>query len=271
MDFTLFAVFVTIAALIYAFIARELQYRFGNRKEMDEFQAKSKILTDEMNDAMKRKDNKKMDELMAKQAEHMKQMTGMMLGSFKVMFLVLGVFFVITWGVNQLDPTVKDDITIKLLDDGKGCDLLAGDGLFTACYTPESVRGSWSVFVKATKADGGEFGENGTYFYYALNDSSPYVKGPKASPVGVKAEPMMVPLGGQVTITATANGASEVYATLDNGTRFYVDLPLTIPILEVKRINDTYWWFIFVALIGGLVISYVMGQLKKMKEKKAQA
>jgi hypothetical protein len=266
MDFTLFAVFVTIAALIYAFIARELQYRFGNRKEMEDFQAKAKILTDEMNDAAKRKDSKKIDELMIKQAEHMKQMTGMMLGSFKVMFLVLGVFFVMTWGVSQLDPTIKDDITIKLLDDGKGCDLTANDGNFTVCYTPKSTNGTWSVFVKANKADGGEFGENGTYFYYAVNDSQAYAKGPKAAPVGVSAEPKLVPSGGQVTITAAANGASEVYATLDNGTRFYVDLPIAIPILDVKRINETYWWFIFTALIGGLVISYILGQLRKMKK-----
>jgi len=269
MDFTFFAVLVTIAAIIYAFIARDLQYRFGNRKEMDAFQAKSKVLTEEMNEAGKRKDTKKIEELMGRQAELMKEMTGLMMGSFKVMILVLAVFFFFTWSINQLDPTAKDDIVLKLQDNGTGCDLAKGDGIFTVCYTPNNEKGSWGVYVKALKTDGGTLGENGSYFYYALNDSSPYVKGPKGEAVGIAIEPKLVPEGGQAKIAVTAAGANEVEVMLDNGTRFYMDLPFTIPIIEVKRINEAYWWFIFLALISGLVISFLLGQIKKMKEKKA--
>ncbi|MDD5760239.1 MAG: hypothetical protein PHI06_14295, partial [Desulfobulbaceae bacterium] len=101
---------------------------------------------------------------------------------------------------------------------------------------------------------------------YAINDSTPFAKGPKGEPVSINVEPKIVPEGGTATITVSAKGAKEAYVVMDNGTRFYMDLPIAIPILEIKRINEAYWWFIFVALIGGLAISFVLGQLKKMKK-----
>jgi hypothetical protein len=265
MDFTFYALMVTIAAVIYAGIIRAVQYKLGNQAEMQEFQKKSKELSEKLKEASKNKDNKRMDELMKEQAALLGGMNKMMFGQFKVMFVILGIFFAFTWGVSQFDPTVKDDIKIILLDDGKLCDITAGDGIFTTCYTPAGNEyGSWSVDLKALKSDGSVIGENSTYFYYNAKEGPLYVKTPKGSPLGVSVSQKSVNPGEQVTIYAVApSGTSSVSAHLDAGTRFYVDLPFAIPIIEVKRINETYWWFIFAALISGLVISFVMGKMTK--------
>lgn len=270
MDFAFFALIVTVTAVIYSIIIRTVQYKFGNRKEMEEFQKKSKELNDKMNEARKNKNDKRVEELFKEQATLLGGMNKLMLGQFKVMFIILAIFFAFTWGIAQFDPTVKDDIKLTLLDDGKFCDVSAGDGVFTTCYTlTGNEYGSWSVDAKALKADGGVIGENSSYFYYNAKEGPIYVKMPKGNPLGITLSPYTVNPGQQVTIIASApKETSSVVAVLDSGTRFYVDLPFTIPVIEVKRINETYWWFIFAALISGLVVSFVMG---KMQKKPAEA
>jgi len=265
MDFTLFALIVTLTAVVYSIIIRTVQYKLGNKKDMDEFQKKSKELTAQMNDANKRKDTKRVEELVKEQATLLGGMNKLMIGQFKVMFVILAIFFAFTWGISQFDPTVKDDIKVVLLDDGKLCDLTAGDGIFTVCYAPTGNEyGSWSVDLKAMKADGGVIGENSSYFYYNVKEGPIYVKGPKGTAFGITLSPHTVNPGEQVTIIATApTGTASVVALLDSGTRFYVDLPFAIPVIEVQRINETYWWFIFAALISGLVVSFVMSKMSK--------
>lgn len=265
MDFTLYAAFVTIMAVIYSFAVRELQYRFGNRKETEEFQRKSKELNDQMKEASKRKDQAKIEELMKKQTELLPEMNKIMMGQFKMMIPILIIFFALTWVVSNFDQTIQDDITITLMDNGAGCDALAGDRVFSACYLPESKNyGAWAVEVKSFGQNNASIGENSTYFIYGTGDEEPYFKGPKGEPVSVYLSKQRYAAGEEIAIYAKSGSAASMVAHLDNGTRFYVDLPFTIPIINVKRINEAYWWFIFVSIISGLVISFIMGKIKNI-------
>jgi hypothetical protein len=267
MDFLYFTIAVTIIALVYSFIVRELQYRIGNQKQMEVFQKKSNALAKEMDEASKAKNDKKVDELMKQQGDLMKEMSGLMLGQFKVTGVILVVFFAVTWLVGFIDPTVKDDIHVMLLDNGKECDRIAGDGTFSACLAPTGKEyGAWVVHAEAWAGDS-KIGDNSTYFLYNSDDERHFLKPPTGQPVSVSVSPHRVDEGGQAAIYASSPNAQSMKATIDAGTHFYVDLPFTIPILNVSRINEAYWWFIFVAIISGIVISMVMGQLKKGEKK----
>lgn len=265
MDFTFYAVLVTIAAIVYSFATREIQFKYGNQTQMTEFQKRSKELTDQMNEANKQKDQKKMEEIMKKQAQLMPEMSKLMLGQFKLMIPILLIFFAFTWLVGHFDPTATDDYILQLTDDGKNCDKIADDRIFSVCITPKNENyGVWQLDVKAING-GNIAGENSTYFYYVKEDMT-FSKGPKGEPVELTLSSNKIGKGETVTLTAYSKNAQTVQVTVNNGTHFYVDLPFTIPVVNVSRINEAYWWFIFVALISGLAISFIMGKIRNKKQ-----
>jgi len=263
MDLELYVIIVGVAALIYAFIARNLQFKFGNRTEMQALQKESKKLNEEMKEASKRNDQTKVNEIMKKQTELFPKMSKLMLGQFKIMFVVLIVFFAFTWGVGQFDPTVEDDNIIELNDEGHDCDEIAGDGIYTGCYKLETgSKGMWNVGVQL-HSGGGIVGENYTYFLYEDGNPEFALRTIKGEPISVDIEKEIYSEGEEVKIFATPSKEGKVTAVLDQGTSFFVDLPFTIPLLNVKRITQVYWWFIFVALISGLIISTILNRMKK--------
>ena len=72
-----------------------------------------------------------------------------------------------------------------------------------------------------------------------------------------------------VPITPPRDAAVDrVEATISNGTYFRADLPIAIPILNVKSFYQPYWWFIFISLIANLSIGFVMGRMRKKNVKK---
>ncbi len=50
--------------------------------------------------------------------------------------------------------------------------------------------------------------------------------------------------------------------------QFYVDLPVTIPLINLRRIYDSQSWFIFSAIIIGLFINPVVSLMEKIVPKK---
>ena len=59
-----------------------------------------------------------------------------------------------------------------------------------------------------------------------------------------------------------------VEAPVSNGTYFRADLPIAIPVLNIKSFYQPYWWFIFISLIANLSIGFVLGRIRKKSEKK---
>jgi hypothetical protein len=169
--------------------------------------------------------------------------------------------------VGYLDPSIKDDFVVKLHDDGKTCDLVAGDYVFSGCYNLSNSTnyGKWMVNYKSLK-EGGELGQNWSYILYnSNNDSDTFVEAPKGDILEVRSDKKYYSIGESVKLYATdpSHKATEVDATLNNGTEFYVDLPFTIPIINVKRIHQPYWWFILISLITNLVISTITGRFRR--------
>jgi hypothetical protein len=261
MDFELFTALVGVLAVVYAGTAKFIQNKLVDRSKIKGIQAESKKLNEDMKKAKERNDKATIDKIMKKQMEFLPKMNTMMFAQFKPMIFVLAIFFAFTWMVGQIDPTVSDDITIQLLDDGYDCDDVAEDGVYSGCLEPEN-SGKWIANVKAYR-NGGEIGHNSTFFAYAQEIDDSYLENAVGEPLVVNTDKKNYVSGETVKIYASANDVSMVEAKFDNATAFRVDLPLTIPILNVSRIYQPYWWFILISLISNLSIGFVLGKLQK--------
>jgi hypothetical protein len=267
MAFEEFVALVGFLAVVYAVLVKFVQSKLIDRKEMEDIQAESRRLGEEFDKAKKANNKKKMDEIMERQMEFLPKMNSMMFKQFRPMIVILVIFFAFTWALAYVDPTVKDDIFLNLSDNGKGCDLVSGDGNFTACYVLNNTNyGKWTVLVKAMDGTS-EQGRNSIFFLYGSNVSDNYSDGPKGQAVEVSTDKRYYSPGDTVRVYASTQAAvTSMEAELDNGTSFRVDLPFTIPIINVQRIQQPYWWFIFISLITNLALSFGMGQIDRMRK-----
>jgi len=270
MVFESYIALVTVVSLIYVAIAKFLQDRMTDKKAMADMQAESKRLNKEFDEAKKRNDKTKMDKVMQEQMDFLPKMNKVMFSQFKPMFVILGLFLIITWAVMQLDPSTKDDIRINMSDDGKGCDLKAGDGIFSACFLlpGNATLGKWQFTGIAYNKDGGEIGRNSTFFVVGpgpVHDN--YTDAMKGELVSASTGKSEYNPGEIVKLYASDPNAAGAVADLDNGTVFYVDLPFTIPLVftNVQRIYQAYWWFIFISLIANIGFAIAMTIINRTK------
>jgi hypothetical protein len=267
MAFETFIALVAFLALAYAGASRYLQNKLVDKSEMEAIQAESKRLSADMKKAQEQKDEARVQELMKAQMDFLPKMNKVMMGQFKPMIFILGVFFGLMWVIGQVDPTVKDDIMLNMSDDGLGCDAAAGDGVYSACYTLANANyGKWTFTAHSIRG-GGEAGTNYTWFAYNADVADNFTEAPKGEPISLHTDKKSYSPNEMVKLYATPSAKpDQVRAVLSNGTAFYVDLPLAIPLLNVQRIQQPYWWFIFISFIASLVITGVMGQLGKKKK-----
>ncbi len=262
MSFDFYVIIVTLAAITYSAIARVVQEKLTNKKVMEEVQLESKRLGDQYKEASKRSDKTKMDEITKKQMELFPKMTGMMFGQLKVLAVVLLVFFTFSWAVGNFDPTVKDDINLDLKDDGQDCDE-AKDGVFTGCYNlDDGAEGEWTLNIQSFQSQQ-KSAERFLHFWYNKNSGSLQKS---SGNLDANLQKELYSKGEVLKIIAKPEKADAVKAILDRGTSFYVDLPFTIPIVEVKRISGSYWWFIFVSVISSLVFSFIISRIRKRQK-----
>lgn len=275
MVFEVFTALVAFLALTYAGASRYLQNRLVDKSEMEAIQAESRRLSNEMKKAQDRKDDARVKELMDEQMTFLPKMNTVMMGQFKPMIIILGMFFGLMWVVGQVDPSVKDDIYLNMSDDGHGCDMAAGDGIYTACYnlSGNPNYGKWTFTAQSLRG-GSVVGTNTTWFAYGAHVSDNYSDLPKGDPMNVSTDKASYSAGETIRLYARPGGQTppeQVKAVLNNGTSFYVDLPLMIPLLNVQRIEQPYWWFVLISFIGSLVISAILGQMKKKNDTEEKA
>ncbi|MFA5050004.1 MAG: EMC3/TMCO1 family protein [Candidatus Micrarchaeia archaeon] len=266
-----FFLIVALLAISYSLLIRKLQYKFGNQKEMEELQKETKMVNEEYKQASKEKNQARMDSLMKKQQEIFPKMGKLMMGQFKVMGMILIIFLGLMWVVNYMDPFTKDDIKIILLDDGANCDSIANDNIYSACYLLNSkTTGSWAVTINAYE-NGNMFSQNSTYFIYNGKHNPPLYLEVKGEPMEISLDKLNYLEGEEVKITAKPSKKADlIEATLNNGTWFYVDLPFSIPVLEIKRIHQPYWWFITITILIGLIITPIYRKIKGDMHAKAK-
>jgi len=203
--------------------------------------------------------------VMQKQMKFLPKMNKVMFSQFKPMIVILALFGGFMWGLGYIDPAPHDDITIMLADDGAGCDKEAGDGIYSGCYMLEGMNyGKWGYTAKALDGDT-EIGTNSTYFRYNSDVNDTFAEAPKGEPVQLSTDKEDYYPGETVKLYAQSPKATAIKAVLDNGTYFSVELPLTIPLVNVKTIYQPYWWFILISLITNLSLSIAMKQLGKKK------
>ena len=271
-DVQSYTIFVAVLALIYSVFSRFVQQKFGNQKDMKEFQENSKRLQKEFEEATKANNKARVDEVMQKQMANFSIMNKALFGQFKIMAIILVAFFGFMFIANTFDPAVADDFTIKLIDDGAGCDALAGDGVFSSCIIPAAstaATGPWLAHV--TVQNGGEIlQENYAWFSYGKKNGESFYAKPSADrALNTSFASGFVPNGGTAYLYANPTKGNDVSVEekLNSGTWFYIDLPFTIPIINVQRLNDPNGWFIFVSIIFGISASLVLGQINKLKDK----
>lgn len=268
MDTSFYALIVALLAIIYSIISRKIQYKFGNQKEMEALNIESRKLNEEYQKATKRNDKQATEAIMKKQMEAMGKMWGGVAGQFKTMVPIIAIFLALTWIVGYFDPTLQDDIMLDLVDNGAGCDAAAGDSVYTACYRLNGNHNS--VWVADVKAYNGNdvVGENATAFTVGGDDiKSAHVKAPSGNaPPFVYTNKAEYKGADEIKIMAQLKQGNRATATLNSGTWFYVDLPFTIPIINVQRINEPYWWFIFISILGSFTISFAVGKIPQLKE-----
>ena len=272
MIFDTFIALVAFLALAYAAVSRYIQNRLVDKREMEAIQAESRALSDEMKKAQERKDEARVQELMKEQMEFLPKMNKVMFAQFKPMIFILGIFFCLTWVIGQADPTIKDDIMLNMSDDGRGCDAAAGDGTYSACHLPGGAStGKWMVTAHSIR-NGAEVGTNYSWFAYGADARDGFTEASKGDGIVISTDKTAYSAGETVKLYARpAAKPDSVRATLDNGTSFYVDLPMQIPLLNVQRIQQPYWWFIFISFIASLGITVVLGQLDKRKKESGEA
>jgi len=286
MVFETFIGLVAFLAALYAATTRYLQSKLVDRSRMETIQAESRKLNEELKKAQQSKNERKTKEIMDKQLEMLPKMNEMMLAQMKPMLIILIVFGIFMWVVGQTDPSLKDDIKITLADNGTGCDSMGGDGIYSACYLLDNTNyGKWTANVRALEGKT-EIGKNETYFLYNPSGSEDrFTEAGSGVKMEVKTDKETYYPGDTIHITAVPSRMTEpgtflfipvsparetkidrVEATLSNGTYFWVELPVAIPLLNVKTIYQPYWWFILISLLSSLTISFVTGQMKKVKK-----
>ena len=115
--------------------------------------------------------------------------------------------------------------------------------------------------------NGAEAGKNSTYFMYSKIVDDTYTENGHGEMLLVSTDKKTYDEGETVKLFAEATEVSNVEAVLDNGTSFRVDLPITIPLLNVQRIYQPYWWFILISLVSNLSLSLIISKMRKKKEK----
>lgn len=281
-----YIIIVALAAIIYAGTARFLQHKLVDRSRMENLQKESKRINEEYKKASERKDKEQMEEIMAKQMEMLKEMNQVMFQQFKPMIIIISIFLILMFVLNSFNPAITDDVTIDLYDDGEGCDQTAGDGIYSTCFDLDNNEnyGKWTITAHALN-QGKEVAKNESYFLYNVKSHADrhtepatgdkievytnkeiYYPTEKAI-ISVKPAEMTngFEILGVMLSPPQELEVDQIKATISNGTYFYVELPFTIPLLNVKRIFQPQWWFILVSLISGLIMSFIINKWRKKK------
>jgi hypothetical protein len=279
MDSEIFIGLVAVLAVIYAVVAKLIQNRFVDRKQMEDYQAKMRELSQEYEKAKKAGDSKRMQESLDKQMAFMPEMNKIMFAQFKPMIFLIVIFAVFSWLIGMLDTTIKDDFILNLTDDGKNCDSFAGDGVYSTCYRIDNTNfGKWTltgIFYES----GHEIGRSQSYFQYGTSDNDSYVESPRGEVISLQTDKTEYTQGEEIKIYATPSNMTapglfggprkidiqNVQVVVSNGTYFRADLPITIPILNWKAFYQPIVWFIFISFILNIAIGFVMNKKKANK------
>ncbi|MEM4272113.1 MAG: EMC3/TMCO1 family protein [Candidatus Bilamarchaeaceae archaeon] len=241
---------VTLCGIAYAGISQFIRGKLVDMKRMKKIQKQMNSLNKEYLEALKKRDNRRMDAIQLKQNEIMPEFHRMMVGQLKVMGVVIVIFISFMWGLGAIDPNVEDDFQFQLYQNSPDwCGNLSfGNG----------PTGPWLVEAKAFSGES-EIAQNGVVILYGVTDAEhkPYAT-TMGEPMKVTSDKEAYSIGESAKICASApSEADRIVATANSGTWFHVQLPFTVPFLEIKTLSGSNIWFIIVSLLA----SILMGRL----------
>ncbi len=271
-----FIIIVTLVAIAYSVVSFVIQRKVGNYQRIKEIQKSSSDISKELSEASKAKDQARIDAAMKKQGDIMPMMSEMMMLQMKPLMVIVVIFVCVIGFLNMIDPNKEFHTKAQMFDDGAAahCDKAAGDKIYSACidtetgkepavwmYTVKLDSKSKDLFEVISSSIGGSsaFAANTSEFKVgeavpkweknittgipvALSSSkNSYVKGEKAE---IYAD----------TSKADGKTIDSVTAEIDRGYRFGVELPFTIPIINLDRLADVTGWMIFSSFFISLVL-----------------
>ncbi|MBU0586022.1 TMCO1/EMC3 family protein [Candidatus Micrarchaeota archaeon] len=259
---TTFLYIVTGLALVYALSIRIVQNFLMDKKLVKEVQEDSKRINEFYKEAMKSNDKARIDEAAKMNETLMPKMQKMLFGQMKMMFATILVFLAFSWIIGHIDPTVNDDIMMNMT--------AGASNQHSSFILNNASTGFWYVTVKAYNGDN-EIAFNQTVFYVNQKTDQIIWEQTRGQGMTVSTSKEVYSNGDSVEIFASdVPEATRYVAIADHGNRFYMDLPFTIPILNLKRIYDAQSWFIFSAVILGLIltpiVSFIMNKFQKQNE-----
>jgi len=203
------------------------------------------------------------------------------------MFVVLiGALLLLSYAFPLVEPGTKDDVRLPLFDDGLAahCDAAAGDGAFSNCYAlpSDAAKGAWMVDFYIHSSSGESLARQGAPLYYeggkpediwlqtaTQNGLLDGFLGKVAYHLNVSTGKQNYSAGETVSLSASSVPAlqpgSKLEAVIDSGTFFHVDLPFSIPLLNIRRIIGSYGVFIFSAFVLSIVYSIAKALYAKIK------
>ena len=276
--------FIILVAAIYVVIVNFAQARIGGKNRLVVLQQEMRENQKKMIEATKNKNTAESDALMNQYWKMTSELMGIQLkltGVFLVVFLSLAALF------PYIEPTGNDDISLQLYDNGlaANCDLLAGDGLYSGCLAlPKNTnKGAWVVDIHLKSSSNETLAKNATALYVdggkpediwlqasSQNGLFDGLLGKTAHYVNITADKANVTRGETIPLHATASSLPEgarMEAVANSGTFLYLDLPFSIPLINIRRIIGSYGLFIFLAFVISMVYSIGKAFHSKLSKK----
>ncbi|MCX8194640.1 MAG: hypothetical protein N3G22_00815 [Candidatus Micrarchaeota archaeon] len=146
-DLSNFWIFVLIVASLYLLILNFVQDRLGWKSRLQSLQKEMAENQKKMIEAAKARRDEEYQQCTEK---YNKQTIELMKLQLKLTALFLALYYPITAIIfPAFEPGFGDDVHLRLYDDGLGahCDLAAGDGIFSVCYSlpQQATKGAWVI------------------------------------------------------------------------------------------------------------------------------
>jgi len=272
-DLSNYWIFIVLLATVYVALTTTIQTNIGGKNRLKTLQEEMKNVQLQLIEAGKNKDSAQSDAIMKKYWD----LTGeLMTIQFKMLGVLLVILFVFMAIFPHFEPGMEDDMKSSLFDDGllAHCDALASDGVFSNCFAmPASANtGAWIADVYLYSDTNETLAKNGTVLYVEKGvpediwiqpvSQSGFVDGllgKKAYHINAITNLKNVTRGQTLALHATVSPTppkeARLNGSLDMGTFYYVDLPFTIPLINIRRIIGSYGVFLFAAFVISILYS----------------
>ena len=285
-DLANYWVFIALLAAVYVAISTTVQANIGGKNRLKTIQEEMKEVQLQLMEASKGKDPAESDAVMKKYWA----LTGeLMKVQFQMLAVLLVILFVFMSIFPHFEPGMEDDMHGVLYDDGLAahCDLAAGDGVYSGCFAvpANATPGAWVADVYLHSSSNETLARNGTALYVEKGEPSDIwvqassqsgfldgILGKTAYHINASASSQNVTRGQAVALHATVSPAmasgDSLEGLLNMGTFYYVDLPFTIPLINIRRIIGSYGVFLLAAFVISIIYSIGRAVFAAVSKKK---